>query len=351
MNATPIDYVQTKRSVRKRTSFRISVAVCTYNGEQFISDQLQSILQQTRPPDEIIICDDCSIDNTKLIVQEIMEQSKIPWRMIENATNLGVNKNFEQALISCSGDLICTADQDDYWFENKLAMIECTFDSSPETLLVFSNGQIVNDRLEPQEVSLWDIFGFNPQIFMYDQSQFFSLLLKRNVVTGATMVIHRKLLAWIIPFSDSWFFDHWIAMMATSLGCVKVLPEKTMYYRVHGNNVVGAVQETLLYKVKRYLSNYSKDYLMEYRRVHFTMLSQLHLRCLKIIASLPDSIDIGLLREIEVCMNFWKRRVDISHEPVLKSLWKVTLDFKAGKYHKYHTGVRGAIRDVIRILF
>jgi len=89
---------------------KISIALCSYNGEKYIKEQLLSILKQTREPDEIIIVDDNSFDNTVAIINEVLEGFKIRWELIINPQNLGVTKNFEKAISLCKGDIIFTCD-------------------------------------------------------------------------------------------------------------------------------------------------------------------------------------------------------------------------------------------------
>ena len=85
---------------------KISVALCTYNGEIYLREQLESILEQTLPPDEIIICDDGSTDATIKILEEFRRKSFTSVKVYCNKENLGVSKNFEKAISLCSGDII-----------------------------------------------------------------------------------------------------------------------------------------------------------------------------------------------------------------------------------------------------
>ena len=89
---------------------KVSVAMCTYNGHQYIKEQLLSILEQTIPIDEIIICDDGSKDATIQIIIEYMNAYPGVIKLIKNSQNLGYTKNFEKAICLCSGDIIFLAD-------------------------------------------------------------------------------------------------------------------------------------------------------------------------------------------------------------------------------------------------
>src|ERR671927_271278 len=103
---------------------KFSVAMCTYNGARFVREQLASIAAQTRPPDELVVCDDCSTDATLECIREFARTAPFPVRVVENEKNAGSTKNFERAVELCEGDFIALADQDDVWLPEKLQRLE-----------------------------------------------------------------------------------------------------------------------------------------------------------------------------------------------------------------------------------
>ena len=107
---------------------RLSVAMCTYFGKDYIRDQLLSIHRQTVPVDEIVICDDCSEDDTVEIIRKLTKQYDLPVRLFINEWNYGYKKNFEQAICRCTGDIIFLSDQDDTWIPTKVETIVNYFD-------------------------------------------------------------------------------------------------------------------------------------------------------------------------------------------------------------------------------
>src|SRR5947208_14214106 len=102
----------------------ISVAMCTYNGERFLKEQLESLAAQTRQPDELVVCDDRSTDSTPHIVEAFARAAPFPVRLEVNDRCLGSTKNFEHAILRCTGALIALSDQDDVWHPEKLALQE-----------------------------------------------------------------------------------------------------------------------------------------------------------------------------------------------------------------------------------
>ena len=102
----------------------ISIAMATYNGEKFIEKQLKSILDQTLKVDEMVICDDCSSDNTVEVIKNFIEVNNISnWKLIVNDKSLGCSRNFFKAVKQCKGDLIFLADQDDIWENDKIEIM------------------------------------------------------------------------------------------------------------------------------------------------------------------------------------------------------------------------------------
>src|SRR5262249_24400476 len=118
---------------------RISVAMCTYNGAEFLRAQLQSIITQSRPPDEIVICDDRSTDDTQNLLERFASELPVPIKLHINDQNLGSVKNFERAINLCTGDVIALSDQDDVWRNDKLQRFETVLNNSPAAGLVFSD--------------------------------------------------------------------------------------------------------------------------------------------------------------------------------------------------------------------
>ena len=145
----------------KDSDLKVSVAMCTYNGERYVEEQLMSFAAQTRLPDEIVICDDGSADDTIKIASEISEHLPFPVRIYENSENLGVTKNFEKALQLCVGDIIFFSDQDDILMPEKIETIIEEFRNEPDIGYVFSDARIVDEALHPLGYTMWETVSFN----------------------------------------------------------------------------------------------------------------------------------------------------------------------------------------------
>lgn len=213
----------------------ISVALCTYNGEDFIREQLDSILSQTMPVDEIIIRDDCSKDSTCMILEEYASRySCIKYR--RNKSNLGFVKNFEKALIDCQGDYIFFSDQDDVWSTNKVEII-VDYLSKSGMYGVFTDGQLIDQNGKNLHETLFSRLQLTPYInnHILDSYEFEVLCLRGNHVTGATLAITKHAKDIVLPFltSKHYIHDMWIALKLASIHKLGCLNSPLISYRLH----------------------------------------------------------------------------------------------------------------------
>src|SRR3954471_22171418 len=135
--------------------------MCTYNGAAFLPEQLESIAAQKRAPDELVVSEDRSTDNTADIVRAFSTRVPFPVRFIVNSANLGSTANFENAISMCSGDIVALADQDDVWYANKLERMEQQFVQSEAIVAAFSDADMIRDDSRAMDSRLWTsvVFG------------------------------------------------------------------------------------------------------------------------------------------------------------------------------------------------
>ncbi len=204
----------------------ISIAIATYNGEKYLQEQLESILNQTLEPSEILIVDDCSTDGTWQVLKLYAE--KYPYiKIYQNKQNLGVCQTFNRAIGLTTGDYIALADQDDVWLANKLAVL---LENIGGSLLIHSDAFIVDKNLNI--ISNTFIKG------VMNQQNFIDYLFANNV-TGCTCMFARDLISKSFPMPDFYIHDHYLAISASYLGIIKYLPQPLIYYRQHSQNQIG----------------------------------------------------------------------------------------------------------------
>lgn len=222
---------------------KTSVAVCTYNGEKFLNQQLDSILNQTIPVDEIIVCDDRSSDSTAAILESYTVKHPGIFKIYINEQNIGSVKNFEKAVSLCNNEVIFFSDQDDIWVENKVERILEAFNLYPEISVICTNGYGIDDQDKQLDViTVWDCPGFVKES-KYQFDYFNILNLVDNFCTGATMAIKKEMQKEIIPFPimDGFHHDRWIALVSALRNKLFFLDEKLIFYREHSLQQVGNV--------------------------------------------------------------------------------------------------------------
>jgi len=228
--------------------------MCTYNGESFLREQLDSLARQTQVPYELIVCDDGSRDRTFSVLEDFGRHSEFPVKLIRNRERLGIVRNFEQAIRLCEGDLIALADQDDVWHPDKLHLVGATF-ADPRVVAAFSDAEVVDEALNRLHYTMWQRTGFhlNEQACAANGGAL-DVFLKHYVVTGATLVFHADLRPAILPLPLDWPHDAWIATVAATRGRVIPIHAPLVFYRQHAGNQVGGRKKSLIRQVREALN-------------------------------------------------------------------------------------------------
>jgi glycosyltransferase involved in cell wall biosynthesis len=218
----------------------ISVALCTYNGEKYLREQLRSIAAQTRLPDELVICDDGSTDPTAAIIDEFSRSVPFPVRFIRNPENLGSTKNFEKAIGLCIGDLIALSDQDDIWLPEKLARQSEMMERDSSLGGVFSDAELIDATSARLNKCLWGSIQFrHGEQKRLQEGRAIDILLRRNVVTGATLMVRASLRPQFLPIPEIWVHDGWIAWMLVLHSKLRLIEQSLIEYRIHPSQQAG----------------------------------------------------------------------------------------------------------------
>lgn len=219
---------------------RIAILLSTYNGEEFIHEQIDSLFSQNIDNIDVIVRDDKSMDGTVKILKSYKSLN-----ILDSDKNLGVIGSFEKLLKSAVDynkyDYYMFCDQDDIWEYNK---IERTLIKMQELekrygfdipILVHTDLTVVNDQLEMISESMWDYNNIEPS------ENSFNKLLVQNTVTGCTMMINKKLAVISLPFpSGIIMHDWWFALISSKFGRIEYINDATIKYRQHTLNEIGA---------------------------------------------------------------------------------------------------------------
>lgn len=208
----------------------VSIAMATFNGEKYLREQLDSILRQTHPAIEIIICDDCSTDTTPMILREY-ERNEPRIHVFYNEKNLGLVRNFEKALSLCNGEYVALSDQDDVWMAEKLETLLTHLD---DAMLIHSDAILINDA---GEIMIDSYTHYSCKNLRKD----FKDYLLSNNVTGCTALFRRDLLVYGLPIpAGVALHDWWLALHAFHHGGIAYYEKPLIYYRQHSANQIGA---------------------------------------------------------------------------------------------------------------
>jgi len=321
-----------------RSDVRVSVVVCTYNGEKYLRDQLQSILDQTRPPDEIVISDDGSTDSTLKIIEDFASSSNDPnppvWRVETRSKPLGVSGNFASALGEARGEFIALADQDDVWEPDRLEKGLAHFHDG--ALLVHSDATLINGSGLPTGTLMSALRLTSSEKSNLLSGRALTALLRRNVVTGATTMIRSSLLEQALPIPEGWVHDEWLALVAAVQGGVVFHQDPLIRYRQHGNNEIGASKADYDEATRRLREKRSEFFARKLRRNHGIVV---------LLEENPSWVDSAAHASLKAKVEFdrWRSALPSSRArrvvPVLRRWF-------AGHYGQYARGYMDVIRDI-----
>jgi len=211
----------------------VSIAMATYNGERYLQQQLDTILQQSHAQLEIIIVDDCSTDNTRNILN-IYRQKDQRIHLYFNERNTGYKTTFITALQHCTAEYILFCDQDDCWLQHK---VETLLRYIGDRLLVFSDSELVNEAGDSMGMHLSDTVSMRqPGKAVVNRG-----FVTGNCVWGHTILFHRSLLVHAAMENNDHPHDWWLAVVSSLLDKIVFCPIVLNQYRQHGHNVTQAM--------------------------------------------------------------------------------------------------------------
>jgi glycosyltransferase involved in cell wall biosynthesis len=203
---------------------KVSIAMATYNGEEYIKEQLESFINQTIQPDELIISDDKSTDNTLKIIHEFAENVSFEIKVTVNDYNLGYTGNFNSALLKSTGDVVFLCDQDDVWFPEKIKHMLNVMNNNPDNLVYMNDTLLTDDKLNSKNLTKYG------QIKSADLGD-------DKFVMGCCCMIRQELLTYCLPVpSELKGHDDWIVGIAEGLSQKYIDETVLQYYRRHESN-------------------------------------------------------------------------------------------------------------------
>ena len=209
----------------------ISVALPVYNSQNYIVTQLESIINQTEKPDEIIVCDDKSTDNTVKEIYKLIDRSELAKKKIQlflNPKRYGMDLNFQEAISKCKGDIIFLSDSDDYWFKNKIKYMKETIIKN-NLLIAINDCRFTDINLKPFKVK-----KINQIKKIFNNTD--------NFIPGCCTVFKKELLKYYLPIPNhNTSYDTWLHFTGNFIQKRKVINKVFQLYRRHKNNNTNAL--------------------------------------------------------------------------------------------------------------
>lgn len=310
------------------------VVLCTCDGAAYVDQQLESLCAQTSWPVRVLVFDDVSLDDSVALVEAFA--SRVPLQMQRNLDRVGPVRNYEQGLKASAGDPVLLCDQDDVWHPNKVERLVQALVASPDSLLAFSDARLMDSRGAPLGRRLSDALG--GRAFADTRSTaFLNALLKRNLVTGATVAVRRELINLALPIPQGWWHDEWLAIIAAALDSVAWVPEPLIDYRIHDKNTLG---------LRRVGARAMFVGAVQGGRDHHVWKAHRLEQLLQRLRLLGPRVPQERLTLVEQAVDFWRFRAALpsSRLPRASAIWR---QFRHGEYHRFAAGARSAVRDLV----
>lgn len=321
---------------------KFSIAMCTYNGTRHLREQLESFASQTRLPDELVICDDGSTDATSAIVADFAASVPFTVHFHVNETNLGLIKNFEQAIRLCTGDYIALSDQDDVWMPEKLALLEAEFLAASNVGLVFTDAELIDADGRVMNGTLWEKLPLRPEELKRLRSRRASdQLLEGSTVTGATMAFRVRFRDLVLPIPTDLpiIHDAWIAVLVASVDDVLPLSAPLIRYRQHSGQQIGAkARRTGGASVRKALQ----------RNTSYIEIIEIGTQVHKRLMEHRDAYDSDeALESIEARLAHLHTRAQLRGKSI-RRFKSVITELLTGRYHQFSNGLYSAGKDLVR---
>jgi glycosyltransferase involved in cell wall biosynthesis len=318
----------------------ISVCLCTYNGDRFLERQLDSLVAQVRPPDELVVVDDGSFDGTMDLLQQFASRAPFPVKVFVHERNHGLRDSYSEAISAATGSIIFPADQDDVWLDKKIERLVEELQNRPEASGVFCNSELISADGQRLGTTLWDQNDFTVQE-------------RLQLIAGAGLPILRRFwgvaahaLAFrtdrrknILPLSTHAPHDAWSACVLMMTGGLYAIDECLVEYRQHSTNYIGGLKSS---KTKALVSNLGQHARVAAFETHCVLLDLLERLSREEIA-----VPSGMMELIDKKIEQLEFRSALPASR-LRRLGLLPAAYKNGLYSVSKSGVKAAIADLVR---
>lgn len=306
---------------------KVSICLCTYNGEKYLKEQLQSIVNQTMLPDEIVVCDDCSTDKTVDILNDFAKSNpSIAWRIFVNEHNVGWKVNFRNCIERAEGDYIFLCDQDDIWKLDKIETMVHVIQGNDKIELLLSKYTTIYEKNAIDHNRNCKSKN-NRNVYLYNEIN----KLTTCFYPGCGLVFSRRIKPLFFAAWGSRFpHDHILCAITQLRATAYIMDYISIEFRRHDNNTSSK------YPVKR-ISALSKKY--EYNRMKDMLL---FCKRLKEISQEAKFIKIKIIDNQIKWLNY---RIDYYEKPKIYKFIKLFF------YKKYYRNFKNYLKDINALLY
>ncbi|MDC0362374.1 glycosyltransferase [Halioglobus sp.] len=321
---------------------KLSIVLATYNGAKYLADQLQSYLDQDRMPDELVVSDDCSTDETCSLIDTFAEVAPFDVHVVRQAEQVGYVRNFDRALHMATGDLIFLSDQDDFWLPEKISEISTLMEKNPEFLVVLNDAAITRNDLSPTGLTK---LGQLRSTGSPDSA----------FVMGCCCAMRREFLDLSLPIPEgAKGHDNWLVNFSNGLNTTAIVEKVLQLYRRHELNESSVIANSLrrvnrMDRLKRQITRaFSReaDNLAESEISHIEQLQSLCRRALGNCGGKYDAKIIQYAARLEREVEMLYLRRELRRTALYIRVFKAPSIWMSGGYREAN-GLKSMFRDLI----
>lgn len=321
-----------------------SVVIATYNGDRYIQEQILSIINGSKVPNEIVIVDDSSSDHTLDIIQGLQrEDPALPIKILRNPSNQGVTASFFSGISASSGEAILLSDQDDRWMSMKLASLVSEFEKDPATIMAYSDAIITDRHMQDTGRTIFSTRSKAHLSLGQDRPK--DEVASNPDIKGCSMAISGSFARDLVRRSDPqkvgkyWGHDHWLALFAYGTGRVKATSVRLFEHRFHDRNASGGSRFAPL-SIAHWIKWGAQARLQS--ADHYV---QRYSYALQVSASYGDTFDKHLTQALNDMLAISERRMALKTLRLVDRISAAWQLHREGVYLKHYNGIFTLLRD------
>ncbi len=322
---------------------KTSIVLCTYNGEAYLQQQLDSYLAQSQLPNELVVFDDGSTDQSLSILEHFSSSAPFKVSIHRNENRLGSAVNFIHCLLAASGDLIFFSDHDDIWSPDKIATFVDQYKNHSDSKLLLSNANLIDENNSVIQHNFLKSIDFYHR---WNQDSMFDLMRKNyGFLNGFLLCVHKDVQQLVKAHLQQFLakpmgHDHFIGLLVAatySKKQVRLIDQELVSYRQHQSQVIGAKSSKIGQQRIDELATQKKEEKANHLVTHLQYLK-------KCISLLPRHEQITFSNT----KAFYERRIQNSNKNILSKFFFALQSMINGQYKKHcQYPIKEAIRDIL----